>query len=144
MKAITIFVLSLVLFGCQQNTDNSKSESNQAVAEQKSELQNDQQIVNLYSARKEDLMAPLLEAFSTQTGIKVNILSGKADALLSRIQSEALTAQPMYCSPLMPAVCTAPSKLAYLKLLNLLVLTQYQRTIVIRIRNGLDFLCEHA
>ena len=90
MKAITIFALSLVLLGCQQNTDNSKSESNRTIAEQKSERQRDQQVVNLYSARKEDLMAPLLEAFSTQTGIKVNILSGKADALLSRIQSEGL------------------------------------------------------
>lgn len=46
--------------------------------------------VNLYSARKEALMAPLLEAFTTETGITVNIISGKADALLTRIESEGV------------------------------------------------------
>lgn len=44
--------------------------------------------VNLYSARKEALIKPLLDAFSKDTGIKVNIISSKADALLKRIQSE--------------------------------------------------------
>ncbi len=46
--------------------------------------------VNLYSARKEALMAPLLEAFTSETGITVNIISGKADALLTRIESEGV------------------------------------------------------
>lgn len=44
--------------------------------------------VNLYSARKEALMQPLLEAFTKETGIKVNLISSKADALLTRIQNE--------------------------------------------------------
>ena len=44
--------------------------------------------VNLYSARKEALIKPLLDAFTADTGIKVNIISSKADALLKRIQSE--------------------------------------------------------
>jgi len=46
--------------------------------------------VNLYSARKEALMAPLLKAFTDETGITVNIISGKADALLTRIESEGI------------------------------------------------------
>jgi iron(III) transport system substrate-binding protein len=44
--------------------------------------------VNLYSARKEALMKPLLDAFTLETGIKVNLISSKADALLTRIESE--------------------------------------------------------
>lgn len=44
--------------------------------------------VNLYSARKEQLITPLLEAFTQQTGIKVNIITSKADALLQRIIAE--------------------------------------------------------
>lgn len=44
--------------------------------------------VNLYSARKEDLIKPLLDRFTEQTGIKVNLVTGKADALLKRLQSE--------------------------------------------------------
>ena len=46
--------------------------------------------VNLYSARKEALMKPLLDSFTEETGIKVNIISSKADALLKRIQSEGI------------------------------------------------------
>lgn len=44
--------------------------------------------VNLYSARKEALIKPLLEQFTADTGIKVNIISSKADALLKRIENE--------------------------------------------------------
>ncbi len=44
--------------------------------------------VNVYSARKEQLIKPLLIQFSEQTGITVNLITGNADALLSRLQSE--------------------------------------------------------
>ncbi len=44
--------------------------------------------LNLYSARKEALIRPLLERFNAQTGIKVNLVTGKADALLKRLRSE--------------------------------------------------------
>ena len=44
--------------------------------------------VNLYSARKEKLIKPLLDEFSKQTGITVNLVTGKADALLKRLQVE--------------------------------------------------------
>ncbi|MCW8930572.1 MAG: Fe(3+) ABC transporter substrate-binding protein [Gammaproteobacteria bacterium] len=44
--------------------------------------------VNLYSARKEALIKPIVDTFSKQTGIKVNLITGKADALLQRITSE--------------------------------------------------------
>ena len=44
--------------------------------------------VNLYSARKEALIKPIIDNFTQQTGIKVNLITGKADALLKRIESE--------------------------------------------------------
>jgi iron(III) transport system substrate-binding protein len=44
--------------------------------------------VNLYSARQEALIKPLLDRFSAATGIKVNLVSAKADALLQRLKSE--------------------------------------------------------
>ncbi len=44
--------------------------------------------VNLYSARKEKLIKPLLDKFTAATNIKVNLLTGKADALLKRMESE--------------------------------------------------------
>ncbi|MCF6283228.1 MAG: Fe(3+) ABC transporter substrate-binding protein [Candidatus Polarisedimenticolaceae bacterium] len=44
--------------------------------------------VNLYSARKEKLIKPLLDRFTHTTGIKVNLVTGKADVLLKRLQME--------------------------------------------------------
>ncbi len=44
--------------------------------------------VNLYSARKEQLIKPLLDKFTEQTKINVNLVTGKADALLKRLTTE--------------------------------------------------------
>lgn len=44
--------------------------------------------VNVYSARKEALIKPLLDKFTEQTGIKVNLVTGKADALITRMVKE--------------------------------------------------------
>lgn len=45
-------------------------------------------VVNVYSARKEALIKPLLDRFTTQTQIQVNLVTGKADALLKRLEVE--------------------------------------------------------
>lgn len=44
--------------------------------------------VNVYSARKEALIKPLLDKFTAQTAIKVNLVTGKADGLITRMKSE--------------------------------------------------------
>lgn len=44
--------------------------------------------VNVYSARKEKLIKPLLDEFTKESGIKVNLLTGKADALLKKLELE--------------------------------------------------------
>lgn len=44
--------------------------------------------VNLYSARNEALIKPLLDNFTRETGIKVNLVTGKASALLKRLVTE--------------------------------------------------------
>ncbi len=44
--------------------------------------------VNIYSARKENLIKPLLDKFSAETGIKTNLITAGADKLLTRMISE--------------------------------------------------------
>jgi iron(III) transport system substrate-binding protein len=44
--------------------------------------------VNVYSGRGEAFIKPLLDAFSKETGIKVNLVSGKDDALIERLKAE--------------------------------------------------------
>jgi iron(III) transport system substrate-binding protein len=46
--------------------------------------------VNVYSYRQETLIRPLLDAFTAETGITVNVVSGKADALLERLKNEGI------------------------------------------------------
>jgi iron(III) transport system substrate-binding protein len=46
------------------------------------------QEVNLYSYRQEGLIRPLLDAFTQQTGIKVNVVTGGDDALIERLKAE--------------------------------------------------------
>ncbi len=44
--------------------------------------------VNVYSARKENLIKPLLDKFSQSTGVKVNLITAKANALIKRLSTE--------------------------------------------------------
>ncbi|GAB6057580.1 Fe(3+) ABC transporter substrate-binding protein [Desulfonatronum parangueonense] len=44
--------------------------------------------VNIYSARQEHLIKPLLDEFTAETGITVNLLTGQGPALLERLRSE--------------------------------------------------------
>lgn len=46
------------------------------------------QQVSVYSARKEALIKPILKTFTEETGIKVKLITGKADALLTRLRLE--------------------------------------------------------
>jgi iron(III) transport system substrate-binding protein len=44
--------------------------------------------LNVYSSRKEALIKPLLDRYAEQTGVTVNLVTGKGDALLTRLKSE--------------------------------------------------------
>ncbi len=46
------------------------------------------QVVNIYSARKEALVLPILKEFKKQTGIDFKLVTGKADSLLKRLEIE--------------------------------------------------------
>jgi len=44
--------------------------------------------VNVYSFRKAELIQPLIDQFTKQSGIKVHLVSGKANALLARLTQD--------------------------------------------------------
>jgi iron(III) transport system substrate-binding protein len=46
--------------------------------------------VNIYSARQEALIKPLLDQFTGKTGINVNLVTGEADALIKRLEIEGI------------------------------------------------------
>ena len=47
-----------------------------------------EEAVNVYSARKEALIKPLLDRYFKETGVEVNLVTGKADALIARLELE--------------------------------------------------------
>ena len=46
------------------------------------------QEVNVYSGRKEALIKPLFDEYTKQTGIRINLVTGEADALIKRLELE--------------------------------------------------------
>ena len=50
--------------------------------------------VNVYSSRKEELIKPLLERFTAATGIPVNLVTGKEDALTKLLMAEKVMIIP--------------------------------------------------
>ena len=44
--------------------------------------------ITVYSARKEHLVKPLFDAYTAETGVKINYLTGKAPVLMQRIKAE--------------------------------------------------------
>ena len=79
LSLITIFLLATVACGGKNPSSASSAQSESEAVESAAS-----QEVNIYSARKEALILPVLERFTEQTGIKVNLLTGNADALISR------------------------------------------------------------
>lgn len=67
IKHLSIFMLALALF-CEPALSAGE--------------------VNIYSSRKAQLIKPALEMFTEKTGIQVNLVTGKAKALLKRLESE--------------------------------------------------------
>lgn len=49
--------------------------------------------VNVYSAREEQLIKPLLQAFTKDTGIKVNLVTSDDDPLLERLKREGINSK---------------------------------------------------
>ena len=49
---------------------------------------NAEEYINLYSARQQVLMEPLIKSFQEKTNIKVNVISAKASQLINKIESE--------------------------------------------------------
>lgn len=72
-NCIRLFLLFVVLLNCS---------TFESLASEK------EKIVNLYSAQQEHLIRPVLELFTKDTGIKVNLITGDAAGLVTRLKQE--------------------------------------------------------
>lgn len=89
-----MLVLSLVvLAGCQASKETQTSKETKAPQEKteestKNQVENEDQVVNLYTDRHYDTDEELYKIFAEETGIKVNVVKGKADELIERLARE--------------------------------------------------------
>ncbi len=77
--ALALSACAVLLAACSPSSEESVPPSSAEV---------DAGEVNIYSARQEVLIKPLLDRFSEQTGIQVNLVAGRADELMQRLQAE--------------------------------------------------------
>ena len=69
-----IFILIFTLFSLNSYSHSGASHEDEEV--------------NIYSGRKGKLIEPMLKKFESDTGIKVNLITAKSDALIKRMESE--------------------------------------------------------
>jgi len=83
LVSVLLLVGLLFISACGENSKDKAKTSGKATTTAEATGE-----VNVYSARKEKLIKPLLDKFTEETGITVNLVTGKADALLKRLQTE--------------------------------------------------------
>ena len=76
-------VCAVMLFSAcsESKTDNTAAASKPATA-------TEEKVLNLYSARHYDVDDKLYAEFTKQTGIKVNVVKGKAPELIEKLKME--------------------------------------------------------
>jgi iron(III) transport system substrate-binding protein len=81
-RLVTALTLSFSVFlaGCASETASSPDSSSTSASEAGS--------ITLYSGRSEELIAPLLESFTAETGIEVNVRYGESSEMAATILEE--------------------------------------------------------
>ena len=80
LLAASALSLSVLVSGCASETTSEPSASGTADSNTGS--------ITLYSGRSEELIAPLLESFTTETGIEVNVRYGESSEMAATILEE--------------------------------------------------------
>ncbi|NMH72123.1 Fe(3+) ABC transporter substrate-binding protein [Bacillus sp. RO2] len=77
-----MLALMLALTGCVSSTNNNGAENNEEATNEQGE------VVNLYTSRHYEADQELYKKFEEETGIKVNVVEGKGDELMERLNIE--------------------------------------------------------
>ena len=92
---VAVFGMMLALAGCSKSSTPEESVDAETTApstEQEVVKENataaDGQTVTIYSSRNEQLIKPLLDRYTEQTGVKVELVTDKDGPLMARLQAE--------------------------------------------------------
>lgn len=82
---------AMALVGCNQSTEETPSETEPKTETEatKTEANASSEPVTIYSSRNEQLIQPLLDQFTTETGIPVELVTDKTGPLMARLEAES-------------------------------------------------------
>ncbi|MEJ6552520.1 extracellular solute-binding protein [Psychrobacter pacificensis] len=93
-----IFGLMLGMVGCSNSStteESAETETTAAGTETEQQAANDDgatsadgQTITIYSSRNEQLIKPLLDRYTEQTGVKIELVTDKTGPLMARLQAE--------------------------------------------------------
>ncbi len=97
--SIAVFGMMFGLVGCNQapTTDTaadaetpveSTAPADTAVGTEGAAATGDEQVVTIYSSRNEQLIKPLLDKYTEETGIKIELVTDKTGPLMARLEAE--------------------------------------------------------
>lgn len=92
---VAVFGMMLALAGCSKpstpeesvNAETPAPSTEQEVAKENATAA-DGQTVTIYSSRNEQLIKPLLDRYTEQTGVKIELVTDKTGPLMARLQAE--------------------------------------------------------
>lgn len=85
--SLLLSVLVLGLVGCNQAKEEEKTEETTEETTEQATSEEEAGVVNLYTTRHYDIDEELYKKFTEETGIEVNVISGK-DELVQRLKDE--------------------------------------------------------
>lgn len=86
--ALIALLTTVVLAACGGNKEEESADDKQNNKDKESSEKKDAGEVNLYTGRHYDTDEQLYEKFTKETGIKVNVIKGKDDELIARMERE--------------------------------------------------------
>ena len=97
--SVAVFGMMFGLVGCNQapTTDTaadaetpveSTAPADTAVGTEGAAATGDEQVVTIYSSRNEQLIKPLLDKYTEETGIKIELVTDKTGPLMARLEAE--------------------------------------------------------
>ena len=94
--SVAVFSMMLGLAGCNKaetpekdaNAETTTPVAEQEVATDGAATTDNSQVVTIYSSRNEQLIQPLLDKYTEETGVKIELVTDKTGPLMARLQAE--------------------------------------------------------
>jgi iron(III) transport system substrate-binding protein len=92
--SVAVFSLMLGLVGCnkaetpEQTTDAEAAIETTDATETAAVATDSNQVITIYSSRNEQLIKPLLDKYTEETGVKIELVTDKTGPLMARLQAE--------------------------------------------------------